>query len=59
LVSQRDARTPKIAEAVRAVLMDPGHRQAARRVQKLYDAVDGPANAAEAIMEFAAEPALR
>jgi UDP:flavonoid glycosyltransferase YjiC (YdhE family) len=59
LVSQRNARTPKVAEAARAVLTDPSYRQAARRVQGLYDAVDGPANAAEAITEFAAEPALR
>ena len=54
-VAQRAARTGRIAEAVRAILADPGHKAEARRVQRLYAEVDGPQNAADAIGEFAAE----
>lgn len=54
-VAQRAARRGRIVEAVRAILADPGHRAAARRVQELYAEVDGPRNAAEAIAKFAAE----
>lgn len=45
----RDAGTPQVTRAVEALLSDPGARRNALRVRSLYEGVDGPANAAEAI----------
>ncbi|GAA2719472.1 glycosyltransferase [Actinocorallia aurantiaca] len=45
---------PKLAALTRRMLADDSHRRSARRIQQRYDAVDGPAAAAEAILQFAA-----
>jgi UDP:flavonoid glycosyltransferase YjiC (YdhE family) len=52
LLSRRDAQTPLIAAAARRILLDPSYRREARRIQELYRRVDGPRNAAEAIIEM-------
>jgi UDP:flavonoid glycosyltransferase YjiC (YdhE family) len=55
-IPPRRAGTPRLATLVRRMLADDRYRQAARGVQRLYAGVDGPALAAEAIMELAAAP---
>jgi len=52
LLSRRDAQTPLIAAAARQMLSSPCYRHEARRIQELYNCVDGPRNAAEAIIEI-------
>jgi len=52
LLSRRDAQTPLIAAAARQILLTPSYRREARRIQELYSSVDGPRNAAEAIIEM-------
>lgn len=52
LLSRRDAQTPLIAAAARQMLSSPSYRHEARRIQELYNCVDGPRNAAEAIIEM-------
>lgn len=52
-VSRKDAQTPYIARVAREVLDDGRHRSAARRIQEIYAGVDGPGNAADAIIEAA------
>ncbi|MEU5884745.1 nucleotide disphospho-sugar-binding domain-containing protein [Spirillospora sp. NPDC047279] len=46
--------TGGLGALTRRMLGDERHRVAARRVQALYDAVDGPGAAADAILQFAA-----
>jgi UDP:flavonoid glycosyltransferase YjiC (YdhE family) len=53
LVSRRDAQTPYIARVAREILDRPRFRTEARRIQELYAAVDGPGNAADAILQVA------
>lgn len=53
LLSRRDAQTPLVAAAARQILLTPSYRREASRVQQLYSTVDGPRNAAEAIIELA------
>lgn len=48
------ATTPAMTQAVRALLHDERARAAAQRVRGLYAAVDGAANAADAILELVA-----
>jgi UDP:flavonoid glycosyltransferase YjiC (YdhE family) len=55
-IPPRRAGTPKLATLARRMLADDRYRQAARRIQRLYASVDGPARAAEAIMELATTP---
>ena len=52
LLSRRDAQTPLIAAAARQILHTPSYRREARRIQELYRSIDGPGNAASAIMEL-------
>jgi UDP:flavonoid glycosyltransferase YjiC (YdhE family) len=59
VVPPGDAGGPRLAAAARDLLADDGARAAARRLQALYAAVDGPAAAAEAILELAAASAPR
>jgi len=53
-VPQAEAGGPRLLAAARALLADGRARAAARRVQELYAAVDGPGAAADAILELAA-----
>lgn len=53
-VAPRHAGTPRLADAVRRVLGDPGFRASAQRVQGWYAAWDGPARAADAILQHLA-----
>ena len=55
-IPPRRAGTSRPATLARRMLADDRYRQAARRIQRLYADVDGPARAAEAIMELAAAP---
>ena len=52
-VAQADAGTPRLLAAARTLLADDRARAAARRLQALYAAVDGPGAAADAILELA------
>ncbi|MGI8334856.1 glycosyltransferase [Actinomadura scrupuli] len=56
LVSMADAGTPRMTELARAMLDGEGHRQAARRLQAVFAAVDGAGAAAEAILELVGAP---
>lgn len=58
-VAPRHAGTARLADAVRAVLADPRHRQAAQRVRGAYAGVDGAANAAAAILDHLERAASR
>lgn len=48
-VAPRAAGGPAFAALAGRMLADPAYRRAARRIQAIYDTVDGPGNAAEAI----------
>jgi UDP:flavonoid glycosyltransferase YjiC (YdhE family) len=56
-VAPRHAGTPRLADAVRRVLGDPGFRAHAQRVQGWYAGWDGPARAADAILQHLAAQA--
>ena len=47
----------RLASVADAMLRTDRHRAAADRVRRLYDAVDGPGNAADVIVEVAATSA--
>lgn len=47
----RSGNLADLADLAARMLTDPGHREAAERIQKLYAAVDGPAQAAELITQ--------
>jgi UDP:flavonoid glycosyltransferase YjiC (YdhE family) len=49
-VAVRHAHTPKLAEAARTMLADDSYRLAARRIQRIYEGIDGPGTAADAII---------
>ena len=51
----RHAGTAKLAEAARAMLTDERHRRAADRIRARCAEIDGPGNAAEAIIDFAGQ----
>lgn len=53
-LSKRHARTAKVATLATTMLSDDGYRREARRIQRIYTRVDGPANAADAIASLAA-----
>lgn len=54
LVPRRDAHTSRLASVADDMLRHEQYRAAADRVRRLYDAVDGPANAADVVIETAA-----
>ncbi len=54
-INPRTVGTGRLIRIVREMLTDDSYRRAAERVQRLYTAVDGPGNAADVIMELAAE----
>jgi UDP:flavonoid glycosyltransferase YjiC (YdhE family) len=56
LLSRRDAQTPLIAATARQILSTASYRREAARIQELYRRVDGPRNAAAAIIEVAERP---
>lgn len=43
---------PRLARLAQEMLGHDGHRRAAHRIRQLYDAVDGPGNAADAIIDL-------
>jgi UDP:flavonoid glycosyltransferase YjiC (YdhE family) len=49
-VAVRHAHTRKLTEAARTMLADDSYRPAARRIQRIYDGIDGPGTAADAII---------
>jgi UDP:flavonoid glycosyltransferase YjiC (YdhE family) len=49
----RHAGAARLADAAREMLADEGYRRSARRVQAVYAGIDGPANAAAAVIEVA------
>lgn len=51
-VAPRHAGTARLTEAATQILDDPTFASEARRIRDLYAAVDGPGNAAEAILEL-------
>lgn len=53
LVPRRDAHTSRLASVADDMLRHEHYRAAADRVRRLYDAVDGPANAADVVIETA------
>jgi len=53
-ISTRQASTPSLAQLARQMLTDERYRESAARVQRYYDGVDGPGNAADAIIALAA-----
>ncbi|MFC1406049.1 MULTISPECIES: glycosyltransferase [Streptacidiphilus] len=53
-IAPRDCAGPKLAALARQLLGHDSYRQAAARIKRLYDAVDGPGRAADAIIETAA-----
>ena len=57
LVPRRDAHTSRLATVADAMIRDDGYRAAADRVRRLYEAVDGPGNTADVIVEVAATSA--
>jgi UDP:flavonoid glycosyltransferase YjiC (YdhE family) len=57
LVSRRDAHGSRLASVADDMLRNDRYRAAADRVRRLYDAVDGPGNAADVIIEVAATSA--
>ncbi|GIG91877.1 glycosyltransferase [Plantactinospora endophytica] len=52
-IALRHAGTTALATAAREMLADPGHRRAAERIRDHYAAVDGAANAADAVIGYA------
>jgi UDP:flavonoid glycosyltransferase YjiC (YdhE family) len=54
LVPRREAHTSRLASVADDMLRREQYRAAADRVRRLYDAVDGPANAADVVIETAA-----
>jgi UDP:flavonoid glycosyltransferase YjiC (YdhE family) len=57
-IAPRHAVGPALTRTARQMLADDRYRAGARRIQKCYDGVDGPGNAAEAIIGLTA-PAPR
>ncbi len=55
-IGPRDARPSRLVAIAREMLADDRWRRAARRIQRIYEAVDGPGNAADAIAALAARP---
>ncbi len=53
LVPQHAAGTPAMTAAARDLLADDAARDCARRLQQIFAAVDGPAAAAQAVLEIA------
>jgi UDP:flavonoid glycosyltransferase YjiC (YdhE family) len=51
-VAQRAAGTPVLTEAAQALLTDVRYRHRARHLQAVFEAVDGPGAAADAILTF-------
>ncbi|BCY05355.1 glycosyltransferase [Actinoplanes sp. L3-i22] len=49
-VAPRQAGTPRLTELAGDLLTDSAYRRAAQAIRRLYDATDGPANAAEQIL---------
>jgi UDP:flavonoid glycosyltransferase YjiC (YdhE family) len=54
LIPQKAAGTPAMTAAARHLLADTAARDSARRLQQIFAAVDGPAAAAQAVLETAA-----
>jgi UDP:flavonoid glycosyltransferase YjiC (YdhE family) len=54
LVTQDEVGSPRLIEAIGALLGSARHREAARRVQAAMAEVDGPGAAADAILELVA-----
>ena len=54
LIAQKAAGTPGMTAAARDLLADTAARDSARRLQQIFAAADGPAAAAQAILEIAA-----
>ena len=54
LIAQNDAGTPAMTAAARDLLADAAARDSARRLKQIFAAVDGPAAAAQAVLETAA-----
>ncbi|MBF9132422.1 glycosyltransferase family 1 protein [Plantactinospora sp. S1510] len=52
-IALRHAGTAKLADTARAMLADQRYRRAAKRIRDRYAGIDGPGNAAEAIIEYA------
>ena len=57
LIPQKAAGTPALTAAARDLLADAAARDSARRLKQIFAAVDGPAAAAQAILETAAAQA--
>jgi UDP:flavonoid glycosyltransferase YjiC (YdhE family) len=55
LVAQHDAGTDVMTSAARELLADPTYRTNAARIARIYAASDGPAGAAEAIIDLASK----
>jgi UDP:flavonoid glycosyltransferase YjiC (YdhE family) len=54
LIAQKAAGTPAMTAAARDLLADDAARDSARRLKEIFAAVDGPAAAAQAVLEIAA-----
>ena len=54
-VSQADAPSPRMTSLVRALAADDVSARAAKRIQSIYAAADGPGAAADAILELVVE----
>lgn len=52
----RYAGSNRFTATARSMLADPGYARAAQAVKRAYDRTDGPGNAADAVIEFAARP---
>ena len=57
LIAQKAAGTPALTAAARDLLADAAARDSARRLKQIFAAVDGPAAAAQAVLETAAAQA--
>lgn len=53
-LAQPDVGTPRMSTMVRAMLAEPSYREHARRLQAVYEQVDGAAGAADAILDLMA-----
>jgi len=54
LIAQKAAATPAMTAAARDLLADAAAHESARRLKQIFAAVDGPAAAAQAVLEIAA-----
>jgi UDP:flavonoid glycosyltransferase YjiC (YdhE family) len=57
LIAQKAAGTPAMTAAARDLLTDDAARDSARRLKQIFAAADGPAAAAQAVLEIAAAQA--